>query len=579
MGDAAASTADAPVAARGRWVGLAFLLGGVLLVAMDQTVVAVVLPRLTADLHIGVDAAAWTVTTFVLVAAVALTPMGQLADHIGRRRLLLLGLLAFALGSLLTALAANLGWLLVGRALQGLVLAALAPAILGLLNLSFPDGPARTLAFALWSTTTASAVAIGPLVGGAFAGLASWRDAFLINPPLCLLVALGVLFFVADDRTAPMPPDIAAPGAGDGAKAPAAGGGLDLPGVLLLGLTMITLVLGLQQGDAWGWWRAAGPLALAGLSPVPWLLAAAVVLALGLLLLERARSRAARPALLAPEILGVASFRVSLIAAGLSSMALYGLVIVLPIYVQFVLGASPLEAGVALCLLGAGMGIGGLASKWLIGRLGRKRLALLALALQIIVLAAMIPTIALSASTTATAALLLPYGMAYSATFSALMNRLLSEVPPALSSRAAGLNATVRLGLAALSTAVMVGVVIGVSVADTRDALIENTALSGTQRATLERMTHFQVGSGAARTDDRQVLAAMAAEPTLAPLVTEVRRGFVAAGRAAIAAAAGFVALGLIVAFRLPPEPPPSLRGSAPGAAAPPDEVREHDPR
>lgn len=535
-----------------RWVGLGFLLGAVLLVAMDQTVIVTVLPRLASDLDIGVDAAAWTVTAFILVAAVTLAPMGQFADWIGRRRLLIVSLLAFAVGSAITASAENLPWLLGGRALQGLVFAALAPAILGLLNLSFPAGPERTVAFALWSMATASAVAIGPLVGGAFAALTSWRDAFLVNLPLCVLVAGGVLLFVADDRRVFATKAAAIGVAGSRGSVGGSARGFDLPGAFLLGLVMLTLVLGLQQGDSWGWWRADGAIGLFGLSPVPWLLAASLVSVLGLVLIERRRLQAGRAVLLAPAIFGVRSYRIALLAAGLMSMALYGLLVVLPIYIQFVLGADPLESGAALCMLGAGMLIGGVASRALIARFGCKVTASFALTAQVLVLAAMLPVIGVNATPGAAGVLLLPYGAAYSAAFSALMNRLLSDIPPALSSRAGALNSMVRLGLAAVATAMMVGLVIGISVAETRTPILDDSALSAAQLGSLERLTHFRTGVGIARDDDRSALSEMALEPATAPLVAKVRVGFAMAGRGAILTAACLALAGLLVALRLP---------------------------
>ncbi len=535
-----------------RWVGLGFLLGAVLLVAMDQTVIVTVLPRLASDLDVGVDAAAWSVTAFILVAAVTLAPMGQFADWIGRRRLLIVSLLAFAVGSAITASAESLPWLLGGRALQGLVFAALAPAILGLLNLSFPAGPERTVAFALWSMATASAVAIGPLVGGAFAALTSWRDAFLVNLPLCVLVAGGVLLFVADDRRVFATKGSAIGVAGSRGSVGGSARGFDLPGALLLGLVMLTLVLGLQQGDTWGWWRADGAIGLFGFSPVPWLLVASLVGVLGLVLIERRRLQTGRAVLLAPAIFGVRSYRIALLAAGLMSMALYGLLVVLPIYIQFVLGADPLESGAALCMLGAGMLIGGVASRALIARFGCKGTASFALTAQVLVLAAMLPVIGVNATPGAAGVLLLPYGAAYSAAFSALMNRLLSDIPPALSSRAGALNSMVRLGLAAVATAIMVGLVIGISVAETRTPILDDPALSAAQLGSLERLTHFRTGAGIARDDDRSALSEMALEPATAPLVAKVRVGFAMAGRGAILTAACLALAGLLVTLRLP---------------------------
>jgi len=129
-----------PGSRRRRWSAFAFLLLGLLIVVMDQTITAVVLPDIVSDLGADVSAASLTVTVFTVAAAATFVLLGRVADAIGRRRMAVLALVGFAVGSLITGMADSLPALLVGRAMQGLVLAAFAPATVGLLNATFPKG-------------------------------------------------------------------------------------------------------------------------------------------------------------------------------------------------------------------------------------------------------------------------------------------------------------------------------------------------------------------------------------------------------------------------------------------------------
>ena len=523
---------------RRRWAGLVLLLFGVLLIVMDQTITAVVLPQISRELAIGVDTASLTITVFILSAAVSLTAMGQIADHVGRRRMICLGFLAFAAGSLVTGSATGLWGLIAGRVLQGITFAALTPAILGIVNVTFPGGPARTLAFALWSMTSATAVALGPLIGGAFAGFLTWRYAFYINIPICLALSLGALRFL--ERDAARGDDLV----------------FDLPGIALFGVTMVAIVLGFQEGGTFGWFGPSTSLSIFGLSPVPFLIVLGLLSGVALVAVERRRAVAGRAVLIEPQILATRSFRLSLLASASMSMALYGLMILLPIYTQFVLGADPLESGAALFLLGVGMGAGGLLSSRLIGGLGRRRTAMVCLAVQCVFLLAMVPMLRAAGSTIAIGLLLLGYGIAYAAAFSAQMNLLLVDMPSALSSRASGLASTIRLGFDAFATAIMVGLMIGIAVSATQGEIAGAPALSSAERGALERMTHFRVGSGAAEAEDRGLLTKLAAAPSTRPLVADLRSGFVEAGRGGLLAALFFVIVALCLSFRLPKDRP-----------------------
>ncbi|XWN31159.1 MAG: MFS transporter [Devosia sp.] len=520
-----------------RWASLAVLLCGVLLIVMDQTITAVVLPHISRDLSIGVESASLSITVFMIAAAAAVTVMGQVADIVGRRRVVMIGFLAFAAGSVITALADDLLTLLIGRAVQGFVFAALTPAIMGLVNVMFPSGSARTLAFALWSTVTASAVAIGPLLGGAFASFSSWRYAFLINIPICMAIALGARLAIAQDA------------ARDGNLS------FDPWGIVILALMMAAVVLSFQEGTNLGWWTAETDVAIGPLSPVPLLVLFGVALAVALAVVEGRRAKAGRVVLLEPAILAVRSFRISLLGSASMSMALYGLMIMLPIYLQFVLGVGPFQAGVALFVLGAGMVCGGLMSAGLVSRFGKRPVALWCLAIQVLLLGAMVPLVSASGSPYTLAFPLFPYGCAYTIAFSAFMNALLGDVPTALSSRASGISSTLRLGFDAVSTALMVGLMIGLTVASTSRIIADTPALTAADRTTLEAMTHYRMGAGAAKTEDLSVLKALSENKQTASVVTTLREGFVTAGRGGLLAAIVFNIFALVIAVRLPAAP------------------------
>ncbi len=511
-----------PGRGRGRGPGVAFLLLGMLVVVMDQTITAVVLPDIVRDLGVGVDEASLTITVFTVVAAVAFVPMGRLADAWGRRRTCASALVVFAAGSLLTGLATGMPTLLAGRAIQGLVLATIAPATVGMLNSMFPAGRERTVVFSLWATVSGSGVAIGPFLGGLLADAASWRVAFFVNIPLCLAAAAGVTRLLPESR---------------GAR-----GGIDWPGAALAGLGIGGVVFGLQEGPGRGWTTPAiavmlllGVAALAAFGPV-----------------EARRTRRGAPVLVDARLAGVRSFRTAVAASALMSMALYGVLLTLPIVVQFVLGGSALEAGLTLMALGTGMLIGGLGASPVIDRLGRRRVATWGLAAQPILLAATIPLLGATGSPWPLVPVLVPYGAAYGASFSALTNLTFADVPADLASLSGGVASTLRLAAGAMATALMVGLLVTVS-SGGGDGLLDRYDLDPAQRQVVEQALHFSTGPGADSSGRRQdTLAALRDDPATAPLVTAVDDRLLSGARWALALAAALALAGAALTRRLP---------------------------
>ena len=171
-----------------RGASLAVLVGAVLLLAIDATVLYLAVPSLTAELSPTATQVLWVGDIYSLALAGLLVTMGNLADRIGRKRLLLIGTVAFGLASVLAAFAPSAEVLIAARLILGIAGATIMPSTLSLIRNIFTDQVERTRAIAIWSAAAASGIALGPLVGGFLLEHFWWGSVFLINLPVMLLV-------------------------------------------------------------------------------------------------------------------------------------------------------------------------------------------------------------------------------------------------------------------------------------------------------------------------------------------------------------------------------------------------------
>ncbi|WP_159803614.1 MFS transporter [Arthrobacter zhaoguopingii] len=161
------------------------------LLALDYNIVLVALPDMGEDLGMSETALQWVVSSYALAFGGLLLLGGRLGDVFGRRRLILLGLALFAVGSLAAALAVNPALLLSGRVLQGIGGALLSPAVLATIAVSFEEGPARFRALAIWASAGAVGLALGSALGGILMAFFTWRATFLLLVPLAIMGLVG----------------------------------------------------------------------------------------------------------------------------------------------------------------------------------------------------------------------------------------------------------------------------------------------------------------------------------------------------------------------------------------------------
>lgn len=238
--------------ASGRWIVLTTVLGSTMAL-LDSTVVNVALPHIGKDLDADLADLQWTVNAYMLTLAGLILLGGSLGDRYGRRRIFVLGIVWFALGSLMCGVAPNAEVLILARALQGVGGALLVPGSLALIQASFhPDDRAR--AVGLWSGLGGVGAAIGPFVGGWLVDGPGWRWVFLLNVPLAAICVPVALRHVPESRD------------------PAAHGRFDVLGAVLgavaLGLVTYALIAKVwwagARGCWWAWrswcWSGGGPI-------------------------------------------------------------------------------------------------------------------------------------------------------------------------------------------------------------------------------------------------------------------------------------------------------------------------------
>lgn len=192
-----------------RWSALAVLAGAVLLLAIDGTVLYLAVPSLTVDLSPTANQILWIGDIYSLAIAGLLITMGNVADRVGRKRLLLIGSAAFGIASAFAAFAPSAEALIAARLLLGIAGATLMPSTLSLIRNIFTDPRERTRAIAIWAAASAAGIALGPLVGGVLLEFLWWGSVFLINiPVMALMLVFGAWLLPESKDPHPGPFDL-----------------------------------------------------------------------------------------------------------------------------------------------------------------------------------------------------------------------------------------------------------------------------------------------------------------------------------------------------------------------------------
>jgi EmrB/QacA subfamily drug resistance transporter len=346
---AGAIITESPRAGINRWLVLVIACMAQFMVVLDATVVNIALPSVQRGLHFSAANLQWIVNGYTLIFGGFLLLGGRAADLLGRKRLFVAGVILFSAASLLNGLAQTSGMLIIGRGLQGLGGALVSPAALSIITTTFTDGEERTKALGVWSAIAASGSAVGLLMGGVLTDLASWRWVFFVNVPIGIATIVMAVRYVAESRIETEHRSF------------------DLLGAFAVTSGLVVLVYAIVKAQAFGW----GSARTLGLGAV------AIALLGAFLFIER-RSTAPlmRLSIFRVRALAVADTVLLLVASGMFGMFFFA-----SLYVQEILGYSPLRAGLAFLPVTAGIMIGAGLAQQLIRRVGVRNVCTFGIAL------------------------------------------------------------------------------------------------------------------------------------------------------------------------------------------------------
>ena len=331
------------------WIVLVLVCLAQFMVILDATIVNVALPSIQTDLEMSNANLQWVVNSYALLFGGFLLLGGRAGDLIGRKRIFLLGVVVFTLASLACGIAQSETWLIVARGVQGLGAALVSPAALSIVTTTFKEGAERTKAMGVWAAIAVGGGAVGLLLGGVLTETLSWPWIFFVNGPV------GIAAFILSLRLIPESKDE------QGHQT------FDLAGAVTVTAGLIALVWGIVRSGQSGWGSAevVGALAAAGV-----LLAAFVVIE------RRSPEPLVRLSIFAVRTVRGANVAMFVVAAGLFAMFFFN-----TLYLQRVLGYSPLEAGLAFLPFTLGIIVGAGLSQRLLPAIGAREVPLIGLTL------------------------------------------------------------------------------------------------------------------------------------------------------------------------------------------------------
>jgi len=298
-----------------RWWTLGALCFALFMIMLDNTVVNVALPAIKSDLGISQSELEWTVAAYALTFASLLLTGGKLGDLLGRRLIFVIGLVVFTLSSLFCGLSGSGTELITARAVQGIGAALMMPSTLSIISATFAVRE-RGTAIGIWAGVSAMALAIGPLLGGIITEHISWNWIFYVNVPIGAAGVLAAIFVVPESK--------------DTSREQR----LDLPGLLTSGIGLFSFVFALIEAHRYGWTSGL----ILGLFALGTAALAAFVL------LERHQ----RLPMLDLSLFKSGTFTGANVVAILVTLAMFGIFVFFPIYMQTFRGWSPIQAGAAL---------------------------------------------------------------------------------------------------------------------------------------------------------------------------------------------------------------------------------------
>lgn len=336
-----------------KWAPLFVLSLALTIIILDTTILNVTLRTIIQDLNTNIQSIQWVITGYALVLSAATITGGRLGDLYGRKKMFIIGAIIFAVGSFMTSIAHSVSFMIWGEAIvEGVGAALMIPATSSLLRSTY-KGRDLSIAFGIWGGIIAGAAALGPVIGGWLTTSYSWRWAFRINVFVAAILVLAsvVINEFREDNKKPS---------------------IDIIGVILSALGMLSLVFGFIQSSIYGWWHAKTNLVilgneinLLGISATPLFIALGIIV-LGIFVYwEGVREKAGKTQLISLSLFKNKTFMTGSSVSAILALGQSGLSFAVPVYFQSVLKLNPIQTGVGMIPMTALILVSAPLSSWL----------------------------------------------------------------------------------------------------------------------------------------------------------------------------------------------------------------------
>ena len=521
-----------------KWLPLIALGTAQFVMVLDQSVMNVSISQLVHDFDTTVTTIQAVITLYCLVMAMLMLTGGKIGDIIGRRRAFTVGLIIYACGSALTAVAPSVAVLALGWSiLEGIGAALVLPALAALIAGNF-EGSARKVAYAVIGGVAGAGIAIGPILGGWATTELSWRVVFVGEVVLVLFI-LAMTHLIGDAKTGETPPK------------------LDVVGSVLVATGLGAVVLGTLQSSTWGWIRPKdSPIEVFGFSLTIFVITAGGVLLWAFVTWQHRRERHGKDPLVHMGLLGIVPLRAGLIGLFSQNLILMGVFFTIPLYLQLVIGLDALETGIKMLPVSITMFIASAVGSRLSGRFPVRGIVRAGLMTTVVAIVALLATVKPDLGDAGFAVSMAVLGVGMGLIVSQLGNVVQSSVDASGRGEAGGLQYTGQqlgssLGVALIGAIVLAGLTgafVNQVESDTRIADEVSAQVSVAAQPGIDFVDSSQIEAAAAQADID--------ERTGAAIVDDYETAQLQALKAGLLAAALLALVSLAFTGGLPHESP-----------------------
>jgi EmrB/QacA subfamily drug resistance transporter len=456
------------------------------IIIIDTTIVSVALPTIQSSFSVTVNDLEWISSLYALIFGAFILTWGKLSDQYGRRRVFMIGIILFAIGSAISGASNGLGVMLAGRALQGFGAAMAMPSTLSILTVSF-SGKARALAFGIWGAVAGATGAIGPILGGYFVSYVTWRWAFFINIPIAVVALIGALVFIKETKF----------------KNP--NYKTDFGGIALIALSLSALIFGLIEGQTYGWLTESQAFTIGSFtwpfnnfSIAAFSLVSGSILLLGFIAYELRMLRSGKDPLFDFSLFrNNRGFSAGNLTVFIVAMGEFGVLFFLSIYLQEVRDLSAISTGITLLPLAITAFFTAPIAGAAANKIGPKWIVTTGMTLEAIGLFTLSQVITVSNPIWYLYPVLAVYGAGVGLAIGQLTNTVLATVPWQKAGIGSGINNTLRQVGSSFGVAVIGAVLVSVLVSVGKADLAANTVIPDSVKTALAQVLSNGLSGGA----------------------------------------------------------------------------------